>query len=378
MSHLSDGALRRLHDEPLAMAESHRDHLTSCLRCQGRYDAVTAAAGAAAAILAVESPRPDVSQALGRLRQSAVGISPARPAWYHRLAAAIQVNPSRLSRPAMAGALAVGLSGTLVLTGAAQNALNFFEPKQVQSVGVSLDALSGLPDLTSFGSMHTEGHPTLSLAGNRGDAAATSGLNVLAPTSLPSQVTGTPTWRVMNSFSASFTVDLVKAQAAAVAAGKALPTPPAGLDGSTLTLDAGPAVLETFGEKAAKAGGEGGASSFRGIPMLAVVQMRSPRVTSTNVTVVQLEDYIASFPGVSKSLAAAIRAIGDPSNTLPIPVPIDKATSTNVQVQGVTGILIGDNSGLGSALIWVKGGEVYAVLGTLSQGDVQAVADSLK
>src|SRR5207244_8516636 len=63
---------------------------------------------------------------------------------------------------------------------------------------------------------------------------------------------------------------------------------------------------------------------------------------------------------------AALNAIGDPTSTLIIPIPIQYATSTAVTVQGVKGVAVGDNTGLGSGVIWIKG-NVFAVAGPLKQ-----------
>ena len=62
-------------------------------------------------------------------------------------------------------------------------------------------------------------------------------------------------------------------------------------------------------------------------------------MTSTGVTPTQLEDYLLAQPGISPQLAADIKAIGDPTTTLPIPVPVQFATSSKVTVQGVQGVL---------------------------------------
>jgi hypothetical protein len=49
-----------------------------------------------------------------------------------------------------------------------------------------------------------------------------------------------------------------------------------------------------------------------------------------------------------------------------------------VSVHGVTGLFIGDSTGLGSAVIWQQNGLVYIVGGTLTEAEVLAVANSLK
>ena len=80
---------------------------------------------------------------------------------------------------------------------------------------------------------------------------------------------------------------------------------------------------------------------------------------------------------MSPNLAAAIRAIKDPSTTLPIPIPVEYATHRNVQVHGSAGVALGDNTGLGAAVIWIKDGTVYAVAGTLKQSQILDVANHL-
>ena len=91
----------------------------------------------------------------------------------------------------------------------------------------------------------------------------------------------------------------------------------------------------------------------------------------------QLEDYLIAQPGISAELKAAIKAIGDPSTTLPVPIPVEFATSSSVTVQGVQGIALGDNTGVGAGVIWVKNGVVYAVVGTVKKSDAEDIANHL-
>ena len=55
------------------------------------------------------------------------------------------------------------------------------------------------------------------------------------------------TYAVLSQGTASFTFSAAKARAAAAATGKTLPAIPAGLDGSTLQVTIGPAVVATYG-----------------------------------------------------------------------------------------------------------------------------------
>jgi len=96
------------------------------------------------------------------------------------------------------------------------------------------------------------------------------------------------------------------------------------------------------------------------------------------VTTKQLEDFILAQPGITPQLKNAIRAIGDPSTTLLIPVPIQYTSSTTVTVQGVEGVALGDNTGVGAGVVWVKGGYVFAVAGSVKQSDAINIANNLK
>ncbi len=46
-------------------------------------------------------------------------------------------------------------------------------------------------------------------------------------------------------------------------------------------------------------------------------------------------------------------------------------------VQGVQGEAFGDNTGIGSAVVWINNGIVYFVGGTIAQTDALAAANSL-
>jgi hypothetical protein len=178
-----------------------------------------------------------------------------------------------------------------------------------------------------------------------------------------------------------FTFDAAKAAAAAAKAGKSLPAMPAGMDGSKLTVTVGPAVVEIFGTLNLGGSGATGTAPIPSqltLPQLVVGASSAPVVTSTGVSTQQLEDYLLSLPGVSPKLAAAIRAVKDPSTTLPIPIPIEYATSKTVAVQGVDGLAVGDNTGLGAGVIWIKSGTVYGVAGTLKQDAILNIANGLK
>jgi hypothetical protein len=111
---------------------------------------------------------------------------------------------------------------------------------------------------------------------------------------------------------------------------------------------------------------------------LVVVQMPVPRVASTGVSVARLASFMLSQPGIPPRVAAAFGALGDFSTTLPIPVPIDKAYTQPVIVDGVLGVGIGDDTGIGAAVVWQKRGILYGVFATRPAREVLAIANSLR
>ena len=95
-------------------------------------------------------------------------------------------------------------------------------------------------------------------------------------------------------------------------------------------------------------------------------------MSSSGADLATLESYLLSQPGISPELAAQIRAIGDPSSTLPIPVPAGTNSST-VDVDGHAAVALAAASE-GTAVIWAENGRLFAVLGQASAADLLAVA----
>src|SRR4029077_14806384 len=88
---------------------------------------------------------------------------------------------------------------------------------------------------------------------------------------------------------------------------------PAGIDGSKLIVNGGPGLVEAWGLSAGASGGQ--------MPTLVIAQTRAPPTDSTGATAAELEAYLLSQPGVPPDMAAHIKAMKDPSTTLPIPIP---------------------------------------------------------
>ena len=389
MTHLTEGVLRRMQDEPNTTGAADSAHFAACEECRRRAEEIRAEASGVSVLLAVPEAAVEPAVALLRLRRVA-GDQPVRPSlgWFSRLRA------RRGFRPASATVLALGLMGALVATGVAEKAVQVFEPKSFAVVSVNPATLSSLPDLSQFGTYRVAQRPIVKSAKTAAEALADSGLaTILAPGgSLPATVKGAPTYLSFTQTQGSFTFSGDKARQYAASQGKALPDMPRGIDGTTISATAGPGVLTIYGAPAELAQAAiGDTSATAGdapakpktlsrngitIPTLAIVQMSTPRVVSDGASVQALENYIASLPGVPADLAAQVAAIGDPASTLPVPVPTGQG-SHQVDVNGSKGLFVGDSTGLGSGVIWQKDGVLYAVVGTLTESEVVSIARGL-
>ena len=297
------------------------------------------------------------------------------------------VGSSRVARlpvfSVWAKGLAAAASVVLVLTlltvsGVAETILTIFEPKQVVAVPVTpQDIGTVMNSLQSYGTLTWSTPPKPVEVPDAAAAARESGLTVVRPGALPGRVTATSVhYGVMPRTTATFTFSAETTRASAAKLGRTPPPMPANIDGSKLFITGGPAVVQFYGDLP-KASAASSPDPLAGIPQLIIAQGKAPVVQSDGVTVEQLQAYLLAQPGITPSLAAEIKAIKDPSSTLPIPIPVNMGTSKNVTVQGVPGVFVGDTTGLGSAVIWEKDGIVYGVAGTLSESEILAVANSL-
>lgn len=399
MGHLADGLLRRLADEPQAVPVVDRRHVAACDVCRRRLAQVTADAQLAHDLLALSSSVPATALAFQRLEQRFLAETSRRPpSIQERISLVINRRGGTLLKPIAGLAAGASLVAAIALTPAgawAGNFLSVFEPTQVTAVPIDPADLKSLPDLTKYGTVHAPASVASQKFQGGAAAAAASGLPVLTPNVLPAGVPNTPSYEVIPGATGSFTFSAAKAQANAAAQGKPLPPMPANLDGTTLQIRTGTALVEVYADHSkvqaavsaatskdaatAKDPTQEAAVAARALgPTLVIVETKAPSVTTTGngVTAAQLESYLLAQPGISPSLAAAIRAIGDPRSTLPIPVPINRAISQNVTLaDGSHAVLIGDSTGLIGGIIWEKGGIVYGVGGSLTQSQLVSLAN---
>ncbi len=370
--HPSDGTLRRSLDEPVAVDATSRAHLATCARCAARVQGMSADAAAVQAMLVSPDPAVDVAMSRARLAGSeaeTVGTTasqrPARRIW---------PSTTRAGRVMAGVAVAAAASVVLVATGTAQDFLSIFQPSQVAAVPVTAADVRSLAGLASYGSVTGGSTINFQPEPDAAAAAAAAGLGIPVVAALPARTPAAPTYAIVSGGMVTFRFDATLARAAAARAGGQLPAMPAGLDGSTLSVSIQPALVVSYGvDPATLLQGVGSVPSG---PAFILVATRTPTVTSTGVTARQLEDYLLSVPGIPAEVASEIRAVGNPAVTIPVPIPIDLASGSSVSINGARGLLIGDSTGLGSAVVWQHNGVVDAIAGTLTAGEVVAVARS--
>ena len=322
--------------------------------------------------------KTDEALARFRTRVQAEGIAPVAPVARRR------VSPRWLQGLAAAAGVVI-VASALTLSGVAESILQIFEPKSIVAVPLTQGDLNYLSQACSganlqecmgaYGTFVWTTPPQPKEVGSRGQASAEAGFAAQAPTSLPSSVTGSPRYGVINRSAATFTFSADSTQRAAASQNRTAPPLPANIDGSKLFIAGGPAIFQIWGAAAGTPTATGGLPD---VPMLVVGQAKAPTVSSDRVTVDELRTYLLSQPGISPQLAAAIRAIGDPSSTLPVPVPAELAISHPVTVQGVQGLFIGDNTGIASAVIWQKDGMMFEVIGSFTESEALAIANSMR
>jgi hypothetical protein len=367
--HLNDGTLRRIHDEPLALTALDQAHFDGCTECKARFEAIANTARATTALLALPGFMPEPAAALKTVQARIRKEEAARPPrWYERWLDRTSPRWRPMATPAVAVLFAAILVTGAAATGVAQSLFRIFEPHSIAAVQVSPSDFGGSNVLLDYGPVKwLPEAPTLRQLSDPTAAQTASGLPVLMPASLPRGVSGPVTFGVASHATGSLTFDAQRLRASAASKGVHVNPMPASINGSTLIVNGGPALVEVWGLSAS--------SGQAQVPTLVIAQTRIPTVDSTGGTTAQLEDYLLSQPGVPPDIAAQLRAIKDPSTTLPIPIPKGLATTEPVQVNGVSGLLI--KAVLGAGVVWEKNGVIYAVGGQLTSDQVLAIATSL-
>lgn len=357
MRHPNEGVLRRLVDEPAGVSEPDRRHVAECRTCLAGVATAQADSHLVAAALRSDAS-PDVDAAWRRLSMSlpAAGASP-RPARTR--------SRGFLRRPAIA-ALAFGVVVAGAGVAAANDWFPIFHTEKVAPLELHTADLVALPDLSAYGDLAPSGNPDVHQVADAESAGGFTGLDVPKVGQLPQGVSGDPVYQVGSQLSAVFTFSADKTARSAAASGTTLPPPPPGLDGTQVRLVAGPGLAEVWTQ------------GSTGMPALIVARAVAPTAFSSGAPFDDVRDYLLSLPGIPADLATQLKTFSADGTTLPLPVPVDLATSSPTQVKGLPATLLSSRDGSMSAVVWVDHGIVTAVAGALSGSEVVSVAQDLR
>ena len=318
-------------------------------------------------LLAADEPRVDTASGLQRFRESVArrGVEPYRARRRGWL----------LQASAAAATVAV-LFTALTVTGLAESFFTIFQPRQVAPVVLGSGDLASLPELSDYGTIDVITEPDRGQVQTLDEAQAATGIVPLRPVLVPTGVTGEPVIYTISRGEGTFRFDETKLAASADRVSRTPPPMPASVAASTLHVSGGPAVVQSYG--AAFDPRAVDPKTGAGMPTLLIVQSRAPVIRSDGATFDELRAYMLAQPGISPQLAAQIRAIGDPAATLLVPIPLDFATGKEVTVRGTRGVVVGDSTGIGGAVVWVADGIVHMVAGSFSENELLQVANSLR
>jgi hypothetical protein len=357
MRHPTDGTLRRLLDEPAGVADTDRDHVAGCPVCRSALAAAHRDAQAAAQALH-HDVTADVDAGWRRL-SGAVAAEPRRvttgraPRWR-----------TALRSPVIAGVAAVALLGGAGAA-VAGDWLPIFRTETIAPITLTPADLVQLPDLSAYGTVEVQQEPQRREVPDAATAQEITGLSVPRVADLPRGVTGAPRYLAGKRMTATFTFSAERAARTAAAAGEALPPPPAGLDGSRFLLSGGPGLAAVW-------------SGASGAPAMVVARVVAPTVHSAGVPFTTARDYLLTLPGLPESVAAQLRSLSGDGTTLPLIVKAGQQTSTAADVRGTPATVLTTRDGVIAGVVWVDGGVVTAVAGSLSADEVLTVARELR
>ena len=283
------------------------------------------------------------------------------------------------------GGLAAALILALILAtpqgrGAAADFLAQFRGERPEAASLSTGQIANVEEtLTQLEHLGTvsgiDTRPEMRSVASVEEASEFVGFDVLQPdaSALPAGLDNTPdTILVASPHELRFTVDLEKARAHFQSTGQNDVNLPARFDGAALVVNTPPAVLLQYR----------GTSQPEGSPLgLGLMIGQAGTVTTDTeggVTLDELRNFLLDLPGLSPETVQQIHLIDEWRTTLPLPIPADQILWERATIAGVPGLLLNDNTGLGSAAVWQRDGHIYAIAGAATAEEIQSVAETLR
>jgi hypothetical protein len=340
-------------------------HVAACAHCQGLTADVQArasVAAAAVALLAPAAPAPaHIESALAAVR---------RP---HPVGADVpNLLPRRrsLHRPIAAAAAAVvafAIVGTPAGRSSASSFLAQFRSERITVVEISpgdealFAELAGLGDVNGdLSAISVESVESIAEASDRvGFAVA-----VADPAAIPPGVGRPPKVVVTKATTLRFTLDRERTLTWLAERDSAVEVPER-FDGASIVVAVPAVALQHY-------------PAPDGSPGVVIGQSRQIQASAEGgASLDELRSFLLSLPGLTPSTRRQLQNLGDWRTTLPLPVPAGQVHWKETTIAGVDGLLIGDNTGLGSAAIWQRDGFIHGVVVRGKADQVRDVAASL-
>jgi hypothetical protein len=175
----------------------------------------------------------------------------------------------------------------------------------------------------------------------------------------------TPRVQVVPGSQIRFTFDKTKASTYFKSTGHPDVTVPDKFDGATLVVSIPSAAILQYGTSSAR-------------DALIVGQAGELVVdVEGKVNLNEMRDFLLGLPGLPPTVVSQLRQIKSWNQTLPIPVPVDQVNWQSTDFRGNQGLLLDDNSGVGSAAIWNESGHMYGLAGSLKAKQLKPIAEGL-
>ena len=287
----------------------------------------------------------------------------------------------RIAMSGLAAALLLMLVlGTPQGRGAAAQMLAQFRGERFAAVPLSTGQIANieatLSELERLGTVQgIDTAPEMRTVASVAEASAFVGFPVLEPdaAALPAGMSSTPaSIRVLPAHQLRFTFDREKARAYYQSIGRGNLSLPERFHGVSIVVNTPPGVLLEY----RRAGQSADAPSTLGL-MIGQAGVLTAG-TEGGVTLEEVREFFVDLPGLSRETARQLRAINDWHTTLPIPIPAEQIAWQPATIAGCPGLLLNDNTGLGSAAIWQRDGRIYGIAGAVKAREIQRVAETLR
>jgi hypothetical protein len=364
-------------------------HLANCPECRARVHEIEVAASRVRGQIGVldepaATPDLDAQRALSRFKAEHEGASDRIP-----VLARLFAHPS----PAFLAAFAVILLALALAfpsgRSLAQRLLATLRVERIQPVRMDFSALDSNRTLQQMlGQMISDKMiVTLNEEPQHPSTADAASQAAGFPVRLLSARTDTPQLTLVGQHAFHMTIDRERLQEIFDQSGRADLLVPAKLDGATLSVQIPRSVHVQYGE-CFNHGGQEAAPPQSAPPQsasnpncLMLVQAPSPIVNvPADLNIQQLAELALQLGGMDATKAQELCKTIDWRSTLVLPVPRFVDSYTTVDVNGTRGTLIShtDRRGADYALIWVKDGIIYALMGHGDSSEGLKLADSLE